>query len=543
MAQKLQALQYVRPDFDAFRLEFIMAVQRFKKCESVGQMHAAVQNIDNLTKNIISTHETLKTLAAQNPNNETYQNELLIWQQHQALLRETNNRFFSGLIKSKFRSQLEGVVPSVKLTLATNHVRAYLSDNEDLIQAEQQLIINYQNILNTATISIDGRKKHLTDVIKHYQCYDATTKKNIFNTAHAFLQAHNQELLVIYQQIAANRSEQATNANFDNFGEYNLQISNHFDYPLTEITTLCQHILTFVPDNHSALIGNLNLDIPKFASAESLIDHLSSVFTAISPETNKFFQYLLEHNVLTVIDDEHTNVDTLATFTLYNETPHITINLASLPLKLDKMLNQFGRAFQAYAVRGLRSSDLLFSLPTSQASIAKSLEFIAWPWLYHLTADSSQSYQQAHLNKNIFVLRSTAADIIFLANCYQVKNFNFTNLTTRWHQIHQLEWPDINDMLWLFDQQLLVNPFGGIDTILSILVALQFWQPETDNEESKVLDNYFAFAKNSSKFAFADLITQTDGIESPIELATLQQLINKINAYHKALRDVATFSV
>lgn len=531
MAQRLKALHYVQPDFDAFRLEFINAVQKFKKCESVGQVHAAIQNIDNLTKNVISSYETLKTLAVQNPDNLAYQKELVVWQQQQVLLSDNNNRFFTGLLKSKFRNQLESMLPPVKFILAENHVASYTTENNALIAEENELLLAYKKLLTSVDLELEGVLIPLHLALRNYSTFTSLIQRKIVTAATDFLSLHGQELLSLYQKIIANRFSQTNNANFSNYGDLKLKVSNHFDYSLTEIIALCQHILVRISPQKNQPNILTPTPITNFTSDTQLLNYLETMFANISPEMATFFAYLVEHDVIKIIADSHVKTTSVETFILYNETPQITINRNSLPSAFATMINQLGRSFQAYCVRGLRSSDLLFSLPTSQASIAKSFEFITLPAITKTALNSKLDYQQAQLNKNISALRLAAANIIFLTICYQADTFNPVIITNAWYQEHNIDWPNQTDMLWLFDFELLNAPFIDIDTILSTLIGLQFWNPIPTIENDTNLDDYSNLAKHSSNLAFKDLIGSIKGLLSPIEPTTVDLLLKKIDSY------------
>lgn len=532
MAQKLQALQYVRPDFDALRLEYINAVQKFKKAESVNIAQMTVQNLDNLNDSLISTYEILQTLATQNPADEIYINELAIWRLKLPLLKDLAYRFANSLVKSKFRNQLEIALPLAKFKLAENQLKTYSSDIDDLLLAEQAILNEYQGIVATATLNMGGHILSLPVALQKLSTFSASEQTVIGDTVANFLANHQTKLINLFEQLVQNRNHQALILGYDSYSEFSMAAQNHFDYSLTEVLSLCDTILTTVPIK----LVPTNWQQPATPTAESITNGLKALLGALDPATQRFYDYLIEHESLTFTNNTHCKVPSLATFVISKQLPEITINLDCLPNQIDVLLNQIGRAFQAFSIRGLKSGNLIFSFHDTQAALAKGFEFICWPWLHYLVGNEAPSYRKDMIAQNLAVLRYHANQIKFAASFYQSQTPSVAELNATWDK--QLK--QKNSLpTWLLDTTLICQPDAALDNLLSIIIGMQFWQPNTEQGDLEVIDKYLQFAKNSSQDSLLNLL-KLCGIESPFSSATLPSLLNTLNDYaqHMVAADI-----
>ncbi|CAH0419319.1 hypothetical protein [Periweissella ghanensis] len=533
MAQKLQALQYVRPDFDALRLEYIDAVQKFKKAESVNIAQMTVQNLDNLNDSLISTYEILQTLATQNPADEVYINELAVWRLQLPLLKDLAYRFANSLVKSKFRNQLEIALPLAKFKLAENQLKTYSSDIDDLLLAEQAILNEYQGIVATATINMGGHILSLPAALQKLTTFSASEQTVIGDTVAAFLVNHQTKLINLFEQLIQNRNQQAFALGYASYSEFSMAAHNHFDYSLTEVLSLCDTILTTMPIKLTPTNWPQQSATP---TAETITSSLKTLLAALDPATQRFYDYLIEHESLTFTNNIHCKVPSLATFVISKQLPEITINLDCLPTQTDVLLNQLGRAFQAFSIRGLKSGNLIFSFHDTQAALAKGFEFICWPWLHHLVGNDAPSYRKDMITQNIAALTYHANQIKFAANFYQSQTPSINELNTLWpNQLKQTP----NLPTWLLDTTLICQPDAALDNLLSIIIGMQFWQPNAEQGDSEVMNKYLQFAKNSSQDSLLNLLKLCE-IESPFASATLPSLLNTINDYaqHMVAADI-----
>lgn len=525
MAQKLQALQYVRPDFDALRLEYIAAVQKFKKAESVNIAQMTVQNLDNLNDSLISTYEILQTLATQNPTDEVYQAELAIWRLNMPLLKDLAYRFSNSLVKSKFRNQLEIALPLAKFKLAENQLKTYSNDIDDLLLQEQAIINEYQSILSTATINIGGHIISLATALQKPTMYTTEEQLLITDTTKTFLTANQATLITLFEQLAQNRNQQARILNYDTYSELSMASHNHFDYSFTEVLSLCDTILATTPVSLEPISHPL-VDDSKL-TATDISSALKNLLESLSPATARFYDYLIEHDSLTFTNNAHCKIPSLSTFVISKQLPELTINLDCLPDQSDFLLNQIGQAFQAFSIRGLKSGNLIFSFHDTQAVLAKGFEFLCWPWLHLLVGNEAANLRTLMLERNLTALNYHAKQIKFAAHLYQPTAANFNDLNILWSK--QTNQPD--DLpTWLLDADLICQPDNALDKLLSIIIGMQFWQPNAEQGNPDIVNKYIQFAKNSSQDSLLNLL-QLCEIESPFASATLPSLLNTINDY------------
>lgn len=525
MAQKLQVLQYVRPDFDVFRLDYIDAVQKFKKAESVNIAQMTIQNLDNLNDSLISTYEILQTLATQHPADKTYIDELAIWDMQVPLLQDLAYRLANILIKSKFRNQLAIALPLAKFKLAENQLKTYSTEIDALLLDEQILINQYHKILSTATINVNGHVLSLTSALQILFTLDIQTQTLIETTVTNFLTLNQAKLITLFEKLTANRKQQAKILNYSTYSEFNMARHNHIDYTINEVLTLCDTILNTIP---------IKLDQPDLPqtnanfTSTNLQKNLKPFLDAIDPVTTRFYDYLVEHNSLHFTNNIYCDVPSLATFIINKQLPEITINTDCLPNQVDALLNQFGRAFQAFSIRGLKSGNLIFSFTDTQTALAKGFEFISWPWLHLLIGNDAQTFQKLMIKKNLQALNYHANQIKFANYLYQPSTPSLAELNNLWpNQLGQLP-------TWLLDETLITHPNTAVDDLLGIVIGMQFWQPTEEQGNADIVNKYIQFAKNSSQDSLLNLLNLC-AIESPFDSATLPSLLNTINDYAQHL--------
>lgn len=528
MAQKLENFQYTRPDFDTYKLTFIMAIKKFKKTESINQAQIELQNIENLIGELLSSYEILKIISLRKESDFPYQEELTIWQENQPLFDELINRFSNSFLKSKFKNQLILITPKTKFNLANNFINTYSEENTLLKIQEQKLIKDYSKIINSKIITINDEFYNLSFILNNFFKFSKNNQIIIKNEMHSFLQQNSNTLLELHKKIFDNRKLQTTNLNYTNYLEYILTANNRLEYELASINNLSSTIINTLHQDYSLNNYPVENDYVFPNKIEELDNLLSQLFIELGDIDKSFFLEISKH--VDTINDSKMSNSSWSNFIVNKQISHLTINLTNLQNNPIQFLNTLGQHFQSHTIKFLKTKHLLFSLPLARTTVSKSFEIICWPVLLKLlTKDTTNIHFELFVKNNINDLVSNAKKINFINEIYTNPNFDIKNSTVMDTLNYNYTQEKTTDMLWLLDFDLVTN-FGAIfDNLVSSLIGLQFLTK--DYSSSEKFTNFLNITKNSCNLPFDELIT-SNNLLSPMNselLNTIFEPLNKTN--------------
>ena len=146
-------------------------------------------------------------------------------------------------------------------------------------------------------------------------------------------------------------------------------------------------------------------------SPEEILDKGLKMYNELSPETDEFFKFMMDRDLLDVLNKPGKAPIGYCTFIQNYNSPFIFANFNGTSRDIDVLTHEAGHAFQCYSSRHHEIEEL--SWPTYEACEihSMSMEFFTYPWMDLLFGADSNKYFFSHVAGCIsFLPYGTAID-------------------------------------------------------------------------------------------------------------------------------------
>lgn len=224
------------------------------------------------------------------------------------------------------------------------------------------------------------------------------------------------------------------------------------------------------------------------------------MYEELSDETGKFFNRMIEMNVLELDSKKGKSGGGWCTFIPKYDTPYIFANFNGTAHDVNVLTHEAGHAFQIYQSRNLLP---VYRWPTLEACEihSMSMEFITWPWMKNFFKEDTEKYKFDHLASAVSFLPYGALVDEFQHEVYENPNLSPDERKAVWRklEIKYLPFKDYDDdeflnkgTYWFRQGHIFSSPFYYIDYTLAQVCAFQFfiWSKKTINLHLKTMFHY-----------------------------------------------------
>jgi M3 family oligoendopeptidase len=135
------------------------------------------------------------------------------------------------------------------------------------------------------------------------------------------------------------------------------------------------------------------------------------MYNELSPETSEFFNYMLENELMDLVNKKGKDTGGYCTFLEKYKSPFIFSNFNGTMGDIEVLTHEAGHAFQAYESRNFEIPEYFF--PTLEACEihSMSMEFLTWPWMHCFFKHEVEKFKYSHLKGSlIFVPYGVTVD-------------------------------------------------------------------------------------------------------------------------------------
>jgi len=380
-----------------------------------------------------------------------------------------------------------------------------------------------------------------------------------------FFAEHEEEFDRIYDELVKVRTEIAKELGYNNFVElayyrmsrtdYNAEmVANFRDQVKEYIVPLANKLrkrqqerigvdtLKFYDEGFKFVSGNAT---PK-GSPEWIIDNGKQMYSELSTETDEFFTFMNENQLMDLVAKKGKASGGYCTFIENYKAPFIFSNFNGTSGDIDVLTHEAGHAFQVYSSRSFEIPE--YSWPTYEACEihSMSMEFFTWPWMELFFQEETDKYKFSHLSGALLFLPYGVAVDEFQHFVYENPEATPAERKQAWKEIEEKYLPhrdyDGNEYLekggfWQRQGHIYESPFYYIDYTLAQICAFQFWKKSQENHEEAWKD-YIHLCKQGGSKSFTGLVKEANLI-SPFDEGCVASVIDTIQAWLDQVDDKA----
>ncbi|WP_029331509.1 M3 family oligoendopeptidase [Exiguobacterium oxidotolerans] len=558
-------LTYVRPDLNVLETTMQNAISRLKEATQVEQANAAITEINTLRNQFETASQIVEIRHTIDTRDTFYETEQGFFDEAGPVYQGYVSSYYHVLTAHALREQLETTWGKQLFLLAEASLKTFSEAIIPKLQEENRLSSEYTKLMSSAEIEFDGKTLNLSQFGPYLQSPDRAVRKAASEARYGYLKEHGEAIDTIYDKLVHVRTEIATTLGFPSFVELGYARMLRVDYNQSMVEDYRQQILeTIVPiatslkERQQRRIGVDSLyyydEGFAFKSGNAtpqgeeafIIEGGKKMYREMSPETNEFFDYMLERGALDLTAKPGKAGGGYCTYIADEKLPFIFSNFNGTSGDIDVLTHEVGHAFQVYESRHFTTPE--YGFPTYEACEihSMSMEYFAYPWMEEFFGEETSKYKFSHLAGGVTFLPYGVAVDEFQHVIYSKPELTPAERRQAWRTIEKKYLPhrnyEENDYLdsgawWHQQGHVFGSPFYYIDYTLAQVCAFQFYAwMEQDREAA--WKSYLALCKAGGSESFLALVERA-GLKSPFADGTVDEAVAPIKAYLEQADDLA----
>ncbi|SET59640.1 oligoendopeptidase, M3 family [Oceanobacillus limi] len=562
---KFEDYRYEQPNLEEEKAAFRELLENFSNAKTVEAQNEAIEKI-NAFRNRISTLFNLVYIRASiDTNDEFYQKERDFWDEKSPELQELYTDFYKLLIKTPFRNELEQKWGSQLFDLADYQIKSFSPEVIQLLQKENKLSSDYSKLVASAEVEFQGESYTLAQLGPFTQDKDREVRKKAIQASAGFFEENAAKFDDIYDQLVKVRHEIATKLGYKNFVELGYLRMQRIDYNADMVDVFRKQVRDYIVPLVSKLYKKqaerIGVDSLKFfderfefksgnptpkGSPEWIIENGQKMYEELSEETNEFFHFMLDRNLMDLEAKKGKEAGGYCTFIEDYESPFIFANFNGTSGDVDVLTHEAGHAFQAYSSRNIGIPEYVFPTHESAEIHSMSMEFFTWPWMELFFKEDTDKYKYTHLASGLQFLPYGVAVDEFQHLVYENPEWTPEQRKEAWKKLEETYLPhrDYEEIpywqsgaVWQRQGHIYEVPFYYIDYTLAQICAFQFWKRSRENRED-AWNDYLNLCKLGGSKPFLGLV-EAANLQSPFKEGTVESVVSEIEKWLESVDDKA----
>ena len=136
---KFTDYQYTRPNFDAYKKDFLQTLKILKEETHLEKAQGALDHLNELRGQIETAYNLALIRYSINTNDTFYEAEDAYWNEYQPHFQNLDFEFYQALLNSPLLEELKAVYPKTLFLFAESRVKTFSPELIPLFQKENQL--------------------------------------------------------------------------------------------------------------------------------------------------------------------------------------------------------------------------------------------------------------------------------------------------------------------------------------------------------------------------------------------------------------------
>ena len=556
--------KYEKIDIDAVKKQFEELIDSFRKADNAEKQYEIMDKVINL-RNYIDTMTTLVSIRHSiNTADDFYDKENDYCDEISPLLYGFTTDFYEALVTSKFRKELEDKYGKFLFDQAECSLKTFSEEVIPQLQEENKLSSKYDKLIASAKIPFDGEERTLSQMVPYTQSKDRNIRKDAAKKVAEFFSANKHEFDEIYDKLVKVRTEIAHKLGFKNYVELAYARLRRLDYNAQDVAGYRKQVLENIVPLHSELrerqAKRLGIDKLKFydepikfnsgnadphGDPEWILNHGKTMYRELSKETDEFFTFMTENNLLDLLSKKGKNSGGYCTYIPDYKSPFIFANFNGTAHDIDVLTHEAGHAFQVYESRGYEVPEYLWPSYEACEIHSMSMEFLTWPWMGLYFENDEDKYKFIHLSEALLFIPYGVTVDEFQHWVYENPEATPEERRNKWLETERKYLPtrdygEIDELkegiFWFRQGHIFGTPFYYIDYTLAQVCAFQFWIKSRENRE-KAWEEYLNLCRLGGSKPFFELMKAAN-LKNPFNEGTIASVIPKIREFLDSIDDM-----
>jgi M3 family oligoendopeptidase len=551
---KFSKIAYSRPDIHELQEKFNHLINLFENAENFEEQDALIKDINDLRMEF-QTQNTISSIRYSiDTNNKEFEKEQDFFDSNGPVYEGLIHKYYSAIAKSRFRDELEKKWGKQLFDVAEVSLRTFSPEILEDLKIENELKTDYTKLLASANIFFDGEVRNLQGLTPYMESTDREIRKAANEAKWKFFEDNAVEFDRLYDELVKVRAKMARKLGYKNFVQMGYDRMGRTDYNAEMVANFRAQVLQYIVPIAVKLKqkqqNRLGVDSFKYydqpldyksgnakpnGSPDWIVSCAKNMYSELSPETNEFFNFMLDNEMMDLVNRTGKETGGYCTFIEKYKAPFIFSNFNGTMGDIEVLTHEAGHAFQAYSSRNFEIPEYFF--PTSEACEihSMSMEFLTWPWMNCFFKDQTEKFKYSHLKGSLVFIPYGVTVDEYQHWVYEHPEATPAERNQAWLEIEKKYLPyidyDDNEFLkrggrWQQQRHIYMSPFYYIDYCLAQICAFQFWKKSHDNREAALFD-YLNLCKEGGSKSFLGLVAIANLI-SPFQDGCIESFVGEI---------------
>jgi M3 family oligoendopeptidase len=551
---KFSEIEYKRPNIKEVEESFNHLINLFNNSNSFEEQDALMKNINDIRMEFHTNYTLASIKYSIDTTNKEFEEEQNFYDENAPVFEGLVHKYYEAIVNSKFRKELEQKWGKQLFDVAEISLRTFSKEIIDDLKKENELRTDYTKLLASAKIFFDGEERNLQGLFPYMESTDREVRKAANEAKWKFFADNEEEFDRLYDELVKLRHNMALKLGYKNFIQMGYDRMGRTDYNAEMVAKFRDQVLKYIVPISVKLKKRqqkrLGLESFKYydqpidyktgnakphGSPDWIVSCAKNMYSELSPETNEFFNFMIENEMMDLVNKKGKDTGGYCTFIEKYKSPFIFSNFNGTMGDIEVLTHEAGHAFQAYSSRNFEIPEYFF--PTSEACEihSMSMEFLTWPWMNCFFKDQTDKFKYSHLKGSVIFIPYGVTVDEFQHWVYENPNATPAERKQAWIEIEKKYMPyidyDNNEFLnkggrWQQQRHIYLAPFYYIDYCLAQICAFQFWK-KTLEDNKKAMEDYLRLCQAGGSKSFLELVKIANLI-SPFEDGCLESFIGEI---------------
>jgi M3 family oligoendopeptidase len=554
---KFSNIEYSRPNITELQEKFNHLINLFEKADNFEEQDALIRNINDLRMEFVTLGTIASIKYSIDTTDKEFEEEQGFYDANTPIYDSLIHKYYSAIISSKYRKELEAKWGKQLFDVAEVTLKTFSPEILEDLKKENELRTDYTKLLASAKIFFDGEERNLQGLTPYMESTDREIRKSANEAKWKFFAENADEFDRLFDELVKLRARMAKKLGYKNFVQMGYDRMGRTDYNSEMVAKFRKQVEKFIVPIAVKLKKEqqkrLGVDAFKYydqpldyksgnakphGSPDWIVNCAKNMYSELSPETNEFFNFMLDNELMDLVNKKGKDTGGYCTFIEKYKAPFIFSNFNGTMGDIEVLTHEAGHAFQAYSSRNFEIPEYFF--PTSEACEihSMSMEFLTWPWMNCFFKDQTEKFKYSHLKGSLIFIPYGVSVDEFQHWVYENPEATPQERNNAWLETEKKYLPyidyDNNDFLekggrWQQQRHIYMSPFYYIDYCLAQICAFQFWKKSLDNRE-EALKDYLRLCKAGGSQSFLQLV-KIAKIISPFEDGCLESFVGVIEKW------------
>ena len=554
---KFTEMKYRRPDTAAIEMEYRDMAQRFPLCASSEEQLEMLDRHEKLMGDV-NTMGTLAYIRSSiNTTDAFYREEQDFFDGWGPQLQEYVQQFLDQVLASPFRAELEKTTGELFFRDLEIAKKTFSPEIIPLMQEENRLATEYEQLLASADIAIQGEQCNLSEIIRHQTSSDRKIRQEAWEKTDAFFTEKGQRMDEIYDALVKCRTKQAKALGYENFVQLGYDRLCRNCYSPVDVAAFRDQVAkdlvpviaqlkekqrqrlgvsrlcfwdedTLLPHGNPAPVGG----------EEELVEAAGKMYREMSMQTGEFFDFMRENELFDLLSKKGKAGGGYCTYIPNYKSPFIFSNFNGTVDDVQVLTHEAGHAFAAYRARNLRYLENMTPTMESAETHSMSMELFSRPWDEGFFGEKAEEFRSYQLENCLdFIPYGTMVDE-FQTKVYENPEWSPMQRKELWANLEKKYRPWLTfEGLPYFEaggyyqwkHHIYSSPMYYIDYCLAQVTALEFWEL-SEKDWQGAFARYLDFVNSAGEKTFRGLVHGA-GLKLPFESGCVKEVAEKVLEY------------